>query len=436
MTWMLVVAAVVVGAALLAPATAGQEVRTVHHSLRNIRYLSLQGSEVVVETAAGWSFGLQQADLRPGGRTLRVRPAVPVPRDAADREGGTSGALAGFPVSATVLWNGHRFTGTFGGGLYDAAGLRVPGSPADVRALLAVSAGLLVAHAGGLMLFDGKAMHAIHLQGPPADNVSALAFGGGALWVGYFDQGLAALEDGRWRAVTVVGPPDASWVNALCWHDGALWVGSNAGLGRYDPGREEVAAIYGFDRPVKGLSVSQGSLVVTESDAVWIASASGWKEVPLPQEALSGACLEGESVWAAGMRGLLAGHGKSWQRFSELNGRLPESWVTAVLPVARQMWVGTYDGGLLELGHDGRARMVRPRVWVNANALVKIPGAIAVGTMGDGLQIYQQDRRRWRAVRMADGLPADDVTAVVASGATLFVGTRGGLAELDWTRGH
>jgi len=288
----------------------------------------------------------------------------------------------------------------------------------------------------GLALYDGRELRHVRLAGPPGDDVSSLAWDGDSLWVGYFDGGLARLSEGAWDRVPTPGPPGAAWINALHWDGGTLWVGSEAGLGRWSPGQGVVAQVEAFEGRVQSVRSEGGTLVVTGSERVWIATADGWETLDLPNEALHTAFVRGRVLWAAGMRGILRRDGGKWRRYSELNGRLPDSWVTALLPVGDEIWAGTYDAGLLALPREGEARMLRSDAWVNFNALAKSGDLVAVGTMGDGLLLYEGESRRWRRITMRDGLPSDDVTAVLFAGDTLWVGTRAGLAELKRRDGN
>ncbi len=266
-------------------------------------------------------------------------------------------------------------------------------------------------------------------RGPDA-NISSLAWDGDSLWVGYFDAGLARLHDGRWHEVAIEGAPQSRWVNTLCWDGETLWVGSNAGLSRWDAARRTLVRIEELEGAVTSVRADSGTLVVAGTDRLWIAREADWELVELPGEALHFAFAHGRTLWAGGMRGVLERRAGTWHRYTELNGRLPHSWVTALAVVGDDLWAGTYDAGLVSLAGDGPARAVVPSAWVNFNALSRTAGGVAVGTMGDGLLLWDRKRRTWNRLSTSDGLPSDDVTALVETPEALWVGTRNGLAEL------
>ncbi len=288
-------------------------------------------------------------------------------------------------------------------------------------------------------LSAGPGLSVVPLQGLPDGNVSALAWDGGSLWAGTFDAGLARWQGGRWTEVPIPGPPKRRWINALAWDgkesprrgaSGTLWVGSAGGLARVSGGGHVIVELDELDGPVSSIRAGSGTLVVAGNDRVWIRQGEDWEIVDLPGETLHTALVRDGVLWTGGMWGALERRGEDWRRYSELNGKLPHSWVTALLPVGDEVWAGTYDAGLVVLGDGVPARMARRDAWVNFNALARTRDGVAVGTMEDGLLLWNASRRSWRRLTVADGLPSDDVTAIVEAGETLWVGTRGGVAAI------
>ncbi len=261
------------------------------------------------------------------------------------------------------------------------------------------------------------------------DNVSALAWDNQMLWVGTFDAGLARRAEGSWVEIEVDGGPKRRWINALAWDGEVLWIGSAGGLARWDASNR-LEPIVEVEGPVHSIRVGSGAVVVAGSDRVSIRRDGGWRTVEMPGESLHSAVVNGGVLWTGGMRGALERHRGNWRRYSELNGRLPHSWVTALLAVGDEVWAGTYDAGLVALSDGRPARMLRPHAWVNFNALATTRDGVAVGTMEDGLLLWSRSSRSWRRLTTADGLPSSDVTAIVEVGETLWVGTRGGVASV------
>lgn len=270
-------------------------------------------------------------------------------------------------------------------------------------------------------------------------NVSALAWDGESLWAGTFDAGLARLRDGRWSRVEITGPPKHRWINALCWDGETLWVGSAGGLARWNASSGSLEQVAEIEGPVNSIRLEgeagltpSGELVVAGNDRVWIRRSNSWETIDRPGETLHAAFLDRDTLWTGGMWGAQEQRGETQQRYSELNGLLPHSWVTALLPVGDTVWAGTYDAGLVILADEGPAEVLRPEAWVNFNALARTGDGVAVGTMEDGLLLWNRSEKTWLRLTRADGLPSDDVTAIVEAAGVLWVGTRGGVAELRW----
>ena len=289
-----------------------------------------------------------------------------------------------------------------------------------------------MAHSRGLAAFDGTTLTPIRLKGPPVADITALEWAGDTLWAGSFDHGLVFYRMGRWASAPTMSGHGGDWINALCWDQTTLWVGSDAGLGRWDPDSGEVVADRGVEGRVKSIRCDGGELIVATASALWISADHGWERIDLAGEALHTAIRHRHGLWAAGLRGILRRRGGNWERDTELNGRLPDSWITALLPDGDSIWAGTYDAGVLRLEGNGSWRTMVRDAWVNPNAMVLTPGGVAIGTMGDGLLLYDRSTGAWQRLTSLSRLPADDVTALKMAGDSLWVGTRSGIAEVRW----
>jgi ligand-binding sensor domain-containing protein len=65
---------------------------------------------------------------------------------------------------------------------------------------------------------------------------------------------------------------------------------------------------------------------------------------------------------------------------------------------------------------------------INPNAMLVTPEHVFAGTLGDGLLVYDREKRRW--TRLSDGLPSGNVTALAESNGYIYVGTDNGLARI------
>ena len=300
-------------------------------------------------------------------------------------------------------------------------------------------------------------------------HVTALAWRGERLVAGFFDSGLAEADLGApplaavgggaaWRAV----PGTAAWgVNALLSAGGALYVASLRGAARYDerglhaidgPGAafslaatdDGVAIGYGQGVLLPGSTLLSAFHGLPGNQALALASADG-----LVVGTPSGlGAAEDLVVGTPSGLGALAGRRVRW-RVTAGEGRLPNPWVTALLPARDGLYVGTYGGGVVRRttrpGATAIAIAATPRdrmadgaryepfpetegLKINPGALAEAGGTVFLGTDGKGLLRLSADRTRF--VRFDVPLPSPRVTALLAAPDALYVGTDEGLARV------
>lgn len=436
-----VLAAGLVLAAAAAASGDGPRVDVVFQDPNDVRMLAVAGSMLVGWNGAVHDWALHRDALREAVTTgesipvhrLGTRMLARLERPGALPPAELPARIGGYPVAAGAVYRGRRYLATFAGGLWRGDGERIEGSPPEIRDLVVFDDRLVLAHGEGIDLLDGDRIERVRLAALPANDVSALAWDGEGLWVGFFDQGLARLEAGRsrWRAIPVEGGPKRSWINALAWDGESLWVASDGGLGVYDAAGGAVVPVEGFDGKVEDVRVAGDGKIVTEPRAVHVGDGDRWERIDRPWDSMHTALVAAGGLWVGGQSGVVRRAEGGWRRWSLLEGSLPDSWVTALLPVGDAMWVGTYDAGLvvLPVDREGGARAVAPDAWVNVRALAEAHGWVAAGLMADGLLLVE--RRTGRRVRLgrSQGLPGEDVTAFAPGRpGALWVATRSGIA--------
>jgi len=117
--------------------------------------------------------------------------------------------------------------------------------------------------------------------------------------------------------------------------------------------------------------------------------------------------------------------------YTTTNSSLKHNWITAIVPVDDDWFVGTYGAGILRLDSAGQwhifADATGPLV-VNPNAMLTTDGRIYAGTLGQGLYVYSRGTGRWTVVTA--GLPSNNVTALAIRAGYLYVGTDDGLVRI------
>jgi ligand-binding sensor domain-containing protein len=306
---------------------------------------------------------------------------------------------------------------------------------------------------------DGAARASLQPLGLPSPNVTALAVGDDALYVGTFDHGVAAVrrdrDDGSLSIDPVEGLIDER-VNALAVRrDGAveeLWVGTARGASRVRAGQ-----ITHFTE-ADGLPDDHVNAILTDADTVRLITTRGYLEITaagqkrvlpengLPMTRLYAAARSPDgALWLGGAHGAArlgcertACDAPSWSTARAISGELPDDYVTALLSTGDDLWVGTYSSGLSRKSGRHWSLLREPELpsgWINPGALTSWHGRVWAGTVERGLMVSPpqrpgEDEGRWTTLNVADGLPSSDVTALAADDDGLWVGTRGGLARV------
>lgn len=435
------------GAGIAIIADDGSVTRTLRQGLADpfVWRLETDGDRIVAATAAGVTV------IGPEGIVPDAPPTA------------LSRRLPVTDVRAVLRTGDTWWLATWGAGLWHAestasAPTRVgPERAARVRSLAAVRDAVVVGHDAGL----GRArvgdteLAVLDTGGLPSSDITSLAEAFGALWVGTFSQGLARVRAGRAEAVAQA---TSRWgldgrINDLAVtrdHRGqqTLWIATDRGLWWHDgrrftpveergtPGRVHVTSLH-VDR-------TDGSLWVTSSRSL-CRHASRWQcwsgDSRLPIVNLHAVTTDGRGrVWVGSLHGLYRFDRATgrFERHTVSSGALPVDWVTALEPWGNGVVAGTYHGGLswyddsaFHIEREERGGL--PAGWVNPHAMRWVGSRLWIGTQERGLLVGW--RGEWTRLRTSDGLPSDDVTAVlpVADG-RVWVATRGGLARVETGR--
>jgi ligand-binding sensor domain-containing protein len=282
--------------------------------------------------------------------------------------------------------------------------------------------------------------------GLPSPDVTALAVGDDALYVGTFDRGVAVVrwqrDEGTLSIEPIEGLIDAR-INALAVRREELWVATARGASRVRAG-----TITHFTT-ADGLPSDHVNAIVADGDIVRLATTHGYVEIGpagikpvtvetgLPVTRLYALARGSDgALWVGGARGA-ARLGSEWSTARALTGELPDDFVTALLPFGDDLWVGTYASGLARrTSARVWTQLAEPEIpsnWINPGALAAWRERIWAGTVERGLMVSPRQRpgdREGRWTTLVEGLPSADVTALAADDDGLWVGTRGGVARV------
>jgi ligand-binding sensor domain-containing protein len=125
---------------------------------------------------------------------------------------------------------------------------------------------------------------------------------------------------------------------------------------------------------------------------------------------------------------------KGFVRTNYTAGRsgLKQNWITAVARVDDEWMIGTYGSGVVGMDGAGKFHVYETasrQMEINPNAMLVTPQHVFAGTLGDGLLVYNREKRRWTA--LSEGLPSGNVTALTESNGYVYVGTDNGLVRVE-----
>jgi ligand-binding sensor domain-containing protein len=273
-------------------------------------------------------------------------------------------------------------------------------------------------------------------------NIAALKMdSAGRLWIGYFDRGLQILTANGERGEQIEDD-HLFCVNRIA-HDAARGVSAVAtanGLVMFDAATSRRRVIGQAD----GLIANQVTDVILRDDGSTIAAtpagvsfidATGITSIyafqGLVNNHVYALASDGARTLAGTLGGLSILDGPTVRAsFTTSNSALKHNWITAIAPVERDFFVGTYGAGVLRLTNRGVWETfddLRGNIEINANAMTATQRAVYAGTLDRGLAVYNIASARWTF--FASGLPSRNVTAVEARGGMLYIGTDNGLVK-------
>jgi ligand-binding sensor domain-containing protein len=331
----------------------------------------------------------------------------------------------------------------------DGVGDRRARNSASATAFLNTRDGLLAVTDAGLLERDSRASAwrpAIARAQPLLSdgNVSALAFApNGDLWIGYFDRGLdVASIAGDVKKVSHREDERIFCVNRILAdnRNARIDVATANGLALFDEHGKLDRVLGKHD----GLIAEDVTDVENYGDGLAIATPAGitFLERNGAESLYAFEGLVNNHVYALGvsqdrvLAGTLGGisllENKNVVRnFTVANSALKHNWITALVPVGDEWFVGTYGAGVMRLGPDGQFAALEHGtrdMEVNFNAMLVTPSHVLAGTLSDGLYIYDRDTARWR--QWTAGLPSMNVTALAQRNGEIYIGTDNGLVRI------
>ncbi len=273
-------------------------------------------------------------------------------------------------------------------------------------------------------------------------NVSALAAdNAGHLWIGYFDRGLDVITPDASHA-THMEDEHLFCINRIFPNPrtGGVDVATANGLVRFDQSGKPQQVLTRAD----GLIAEDVTDVVAYGDGVALATPAGLTFLDstgarsmyafqgLVNNHVYALAAFGDQLMAGTLGGIsILDKGNVAANYTTANSNLKHNWITAVVSVKPEWMVGTYGAGVLGLdrsGHFHTFDIGSGNFEVNPNAMLVTPGFVLVGSLGNGLYLYDRPSGRWSVIEQ--GLPSLNVTALASANGYIYIGTDNGLVRI------
>ncbi len=449
----------------------GTRIAPFHETLNDLHITALAGTDSNI-----WVGTLQQGVIHwRAGRVDRFSESEGLPDSqitslVADGDSAFAGTSAGIGefrdgrflrvlapgfFARSLLHHGESLTvGTVDEGVVDVPLGARPGrtvhwasSSSPVKKLLLLQGTMYCLSSDGLYAVNGaaKSLRPV-LQRSSAlladRNISALSMdSAGRLWVGFFDRGLEIVEPGGEHS-THIENEHVFCVNRIVQDraHGLTAVATANGLVMFDTAGKERQVM----GPSEGLIANHVTDVVFRKDGMTLATPAGLTMIDaagtnslyafhglVNNHVYALAAKDGQTL--AGTLGGLSvlDDGKIRASFTTANSGLKHNWITAIVPVAGEWFVGTYGAGVARFdGAKGWQTFsdLQKGLVINPNAMAVTPQGVYAGTLGSGLLVYNRMYGRWSAI--LDGLPSRNVTAIEPYGDFLYIGTDNGLVRV------
>ena len=275
-----------------------------------------------------------------------------------------------------------------------------------------------IATADGLVYYDGTADVSGKLtetDGLPSKIVNTLEMGGSSIWIGT-QSGLARLDRSFLTSHVSLFTLHAN-VRAIVVDDDIVWIGTPLGLAKYDTAAD-LWTHYTRENTNEGLASNNVKVILRDSGKVWIGTTAGVS------------CLDEKT-------------GK-WSKHlaATTTEVLHSNWVSKLMEDGDGLWFGNWkdstEGAIVRYNRQTDAfrffskedlplkSIERPITRIHG--LTVGENEVWVGT-NSGLLRYDKTTDTWHHYTMADGLPNNEVWAVVLDAPYLWTAHIGGVVS-------
>jgi ligand-binding sensor domain-containing protein len=181
------------------------------------------------------------------------------------------------------------------------------------------------------------------------------------------------------------------------------------------------------NKQILAIAASKGLAVKTDNLQRFFSSVNG-----LPSNSIYTTLFARNALFVGTLGGLAQiENGKVVRIYKTSNSEIKNNWITALSLAADRIFIGTYGGGIFELLPSGEIRSFKSEigeVFVNQNAMFTDENRFFVGTL-KGVLCLDLTSQKWTNIN--EILPSETVLSIAGNDETIFVGTTGGVAQIN-----
>lgn len=266
----------------------------------------------------------------------------------------------------------------------------------------------------------------------------------GALWLGLTDA-LVRLDGKRWTVFSDAQGVGKAYISRLLQDtNGTIWAAADKGLLRYDAAQDrwqrQQVSVLPDDAPIYAIMQLGDGGLWASSDSLIARSADGgktWERAASSEDGISGSIWTivqdaAGQVWAGSNEGINLFAAGQWRQLRP-QGELPITEIGSLTAAPDgKLWAIEKYGGRLGVIDPASMRIEQPEIPDDSISSVAFTAkdTIWLGTKGKG--VVRLLGGATKRLTSANGLPSDEIRALLATDTSLWIGTDKGLAFYDF----
>ena len=328
---------------------------------------------------------------------------------------------------------------------------------------------LIGTFSGGLLEFDGANFTEIKADDKKIGAINCLFVTGAKFYVGTFDSGLWIYENDFWTHITTVENLPSNRIVGIGSKGADVYIATDFGLSILQNKNLRTMVVL---PSLSGLALYKNQIVLTKDDGEIFTFDDSLKEFhDSENQSNSRLILADDALWILSNRGVSKITGGKIKVFNQTENNAPtDNFVSALaFDNDENLWLGTFRRGVDVFNAEGRklkhleSESVREINFLQATSetvsaatssgmqIFKRDFSVANQTKKDGLPsnsithfsddftatakgLAFRENGRIRVLSTVQGLPNNAVYTTLKTGAKLYAGTLGGLAEIEENR--